>query len=647
MQNKNDTDYAGMQSFVGGESQDNKYGGKYQYYTGRHIDVRKQPSGFSVLPGTSKTSAGDVTDLVQDMTQVTNGTRYALGDAGNVYRITTAGVWSKIGNIGEAGGAGIVYRSDVDAVYITGQTKVARIKNANTAPVLDVNWFQYGVSAASSCYKTGGTNTYTVPNTIQETTVNRRPFVTDIEPIVRNGVKCVAKGTGDWTLTVHDDANNVLGTATITNANMVAGQVNYFVFSPGLRAIVSTNNFTSTSSGGRTYHYHVTATGTGATLQTTTADSLVDCDMELWASALVPTVNGLHPIYNFAQLTLFANEKYVAAYEPLQDLPTTSDFQRHRLQLPSGFETNGIAQLELYAAFTAEKRSTSAAQDFQESKLLLWDGRQTTYNRFFDIPEGSAESLTSHKNVLYMIAGGKLYLSSGGQPVDKWAFRGTDSEYSNIADSTHVNPHMMTVRRGVLLMGYPSITTVTSLEHRVYGYGRKNDNYPVSLTTNYSLSTGTSLNDGSNNLRIGMVKNYGDTLYISWREGTTYGVDIVNNSSTPASSFEVSLRYFDNEKPYKEKLAKRGLAVFDDLPAGVSLRMWYKLNGESTKHYSTDDGTAYVTSGNVVQVSIPRQFIGVEVGLEGTISGTTSPFCRFVGVAFDPQPDRSEISQSG
>lgn len=645
--NSGGSNFYGLESFVAGESQDVKFGAKYQYDYGRHIDVRAQAAGFSVLPGTAETTGSIVTDLIQDMTQLPNGVRYALGDAGNVYKVSTAGVWSNIGNIGQAGGAGILYRADVDMVYITGQTKIARIKNANTTPVLQVNWFTDGISTASSCTLSGGTNTYGVPGGISEAAIDKRQFISDIEPISRLGVKVITKGTGDWTMTVHDDANNVLGTATIVNANLVNGQVNDFTFSPGLRAIVSVNNYTSTSSGGRTYHFHMTSTVGDGILADTTAGSLADCDMELWANALVPTHNGLHPIYSFAQNTLIGNEKYVVAYEPLQDNPTTSDYLRHRLQFPPGYECNGLAQLEIYAAITAEQRSTAATQDYQAGKLFIWDGSQTTYNNFFDLPEGSPEGLYSHENTLYLVMSGALYTSAGKQPTKLRTIRNTPTTYTNTASATHMNPNMMTVRNGILLIGYPTSTTNQTLEHAIYGYGQINRQYPISWTTNYTMSTGSILNNGSNNLRLGYVGNFGDTLYISWRDDTNggYGVDIINNSSAPATDFQIQLLYFDLNEPWKENLAKKALAVFDALPAGVSLRMKYKVNNEASWHYSTDDGTAYVTSGSVVQISIPKQFIGLQVGLEGTITGTASPFCRGIYMMVDPETDRSEVSQ--
>lgn len=649
-------EWVGLASFVGGESQDDKFGSRYQYDYGRHIDVRKKASGFSVLPQGTKTSQGVVTDLVQDMTQVPDGTRYAIGDSGNVYRVSAAGTWSKLGNLGENGGGGIVYRPDNDCIYITGQTKVARITKVSSTPTLDINWFQYGVSAATTCYKTGGTNTYTLPITVQETAANMRTFISDIEPLIRIGVNIASKGTGNWTMTIHDDANNLLGTVTITNANLVSGQKNYFTVTTPIRLFVSANNYTSSSSNGRTYHYHLTSTVNDGTVYTTTAGSLADCDMELWANALVQPNNGLHPIINFAQYTLIGNEKYIAAYEPLQDSPTTSDYLRHRLTFPPGYETNGLAQLDLYAAITTEQRSTSTTQDFQSGKLFLWDSIQTTYNRYYDVPEGSPESVFSHKNTLFFIAGGALWESTGSQPVKVRTFRNTDSEMSNVADNTHVYPHMMTIRRNILLIGYPSYTTNLSLEHAVYGFGQRSNQYPMSWTTNYTISTGTILNSGSNNLKLGMIKNYGDTLYMSWRDdssGTvTYGVDKVDNSSTVATDFQIQLLKFDNNEPYKESLAKKALAVFDSIPSGWQMRMWYILNNSGTKVYSTDDGTAYVTSSTsggygVVQINIPKQFISLQVGLEGSAANSTTgvPTCRGIYLLFDPEKGRSEVSQ--
>ena len=622
----------GLTSFVGGMSVDRKFGTENQFYNSRHIDFRKKPSQFSVLPKTAKTSGGVVVDLVQDMVMVPSGICYAVGNAGSIYKITAAGIWSRIGTLGENGGADIHYRADSDAVYITGISKIARIKAVSTAPVLQLDWFQEGVSSDSNAYKVGGANLYTLATAINEATINRRLFIPDIEPFSKIGVHVIAKGTGDWTLTLHDDMNNTLEAVTIASASVNSNSMNYFVFSSPIRALVAPN--------ARNYHFHLTSTVADGTLQTTTSASMADCDMELWANALVSTTNGLHPMINFSQFTLIGNGRYVATYEPLQDMPTTSDYNRHEIVLPPGFEVCGFAQKNQFAVIGAEKRTS--ANEIQEGALFFWDGVSETYNDWYPVPEGSPESLFSHKNIVTYVCNGALYRMKGmEEPVKIRTFRNTDSEYSDTSDSTHSYPGMTTVRRGIMLVGYPGITTNQSLEHGVYSLGAVSREYPESFGYSYSISTATRTNNGSNNLRIGMVKNFGDTLYVSWRDDQNggYGIDVVNNSSDPFSSFTIESLYFDDERPFVQKKASSVVATFKELPSDVSINLKYKIDQESGWHYLNDDGTAKVTSGTYAVMPVEKPFYGIEFGLDGTVDGTTTPEILSLYLAFDPNKE--------
>lgn len=626
----------GLLSFFGGISVDAKLGANSQFQYARSVDFRKRPSQFSILPGTSKTSGGIVTDLVLDMIQVGNGTRYSIGNTGSLYKTTTSEIWSLAGVMGENSGGGIAYRAEFDNLYIPCQTKIARYKNITTSPTLDANWFQRGKSTYSGCYKTGGTNAYTVPVIINDTsTTDRRSIVSDIEPLYSIKVYIKNKGTGNWTLTLHDDANNTIAISTMSNADLRDGQLNEFVFSSPVRIKPNTYNATN----GLTYHYHLTSTVADGSVYTTTANSLADCDMELWANALIQTNNGLHPTINFLNLTLIGNGRYVTAYEPLQDSPTTSDLIRHRLTLPPGYEVCSFAQKNLMCIIGAEKRSSSG--EFQSGALFFWDGISTTYNDWWVVPEGSPEALFSHKNTAYYFAGGALYQIRGtDEPVKIRTMKNTDSEYSNISDTTHCYPNMMAVRRGVLLMGYPSYTTNLSLEHGVYSYGSISREYPVSFGYNYTISTTSRLNNGTNNLKIGMIKNFNDTLYISWRDDgaspTTYGVDIVNNSSAPATNFDFYSLYFDANIPYKQKLGIKIVATFDSLPTDSRTRLKFRIDGGSWEYGE------YVSSGTYIVLPINKRFYGIEFGMEGE-PGSTTLNCQSIFLFYDPLRNEREL----
>lgn len=640
--------FEGIDSFYNGMSTDRRLGSPSQFANSLHIDFRKNPSQFTVLPGTAEGTNGVVKDLVLDMEQLPNGVIYACGDAGYVYQISANGIWSEIGNIGEAGGAGVCYRADVDMVYITGQTKIARIKFATTAPVLDINWFQGGVSTYNNestgdqAFKTGGTNFYPLPNAIAEFDFSKRNFQSDISPIAKIGVDVLQPGTGNWTLTVHDDANNVLATSTILNANITPGQQMFFTFSPIDVLVVPS---------ARTYHFHlVSSDGTGQ-VRTTTQNSLADCNFQIYANALSQTRNGFHPIDFILNNIVIGNGRYVATYEPLADTPSTTDFLRHDLVLPPNFEVNGFAQKDMLTVIGAEQRSTSGA--FQNAAIFEWDGIQTGYNNWFKVDEGSPESLTSHENVVFYTAGGQhYYLQGNSQPKKLRPVKNTDSEFSNIADTTRTYPHMSTIRRGILLMGYPSTTTNQNLDHIVHSFGTIAPEYKPSYGNSYTISTGTLYNNGSNNLKMGMVRNYGDTLYISWQDTVNgvlkHGVDIVNNSSKPFSTWLFEALLFNGlNEPFKYLRAQYAVAVFDPLPAGATVQLKYRAN--RTEAWTYQDPTTIATQGQTfTTMPIDRNVTTIEAGMEGTCTNTTPVITGlyiFFDLNFDERPVGDNISE--
>jgi hypothetical protein len=123
----------------------------------------------------------------------------------------------------------------------------------------------------------GDSNTYTVPTSITENATNRHDFIP--EKVAYNkeiDVYIVAKGTGNWTMTIHDGSNNPTQMCdqhdfssktnsyqvTIPNASLTNGAMNTF-------AIEWDNPAPDV-----TYHYHLTSTVGDGTVKTTTANDL-------------------------------------------------------------------------------------------------------------------------------------------------------------------------------------------------------------------------------------------------------------------------------------------------------------------------------------------------------------------------------------
>lgn len=651
-------------SWVGGQAVDKKIGIADSFADSQSLDFRKSPSQIGTLPGTTRTDNNTVTDLVQNEVMTQTGRTYSIGSNGNVYTCTAAGVWSLFGNIGSSGTFGLNYRQDQDAIYIPGTTTVSSITNVSTSPTLNPSFYnesqstydnstQAGINVNSN-QNTGSLTTSILTTYTEGDTTQERFFQTDIQPISKIGVYVFAKGTGDWTLVVHDGLNNQLATVTITSANLVTGQINYFTLSTPIQVNVGPN-------AAQTYHFHLTSTVADGSVKSTVTNNLSTADMELWANRLVQTTNGIHPQVTFQQFECIGNGRYLSVWENLGEAtPSNSAWQRQKLTFPPGYEVCGLTVFNEYLVIATEFVTTSNTA--QQGIIFYWDGLSDTYNYFTRIPEGSPESIHEYENSIYYIAGGNWYTitSVAATPQKIRRMPGSENVYTASNTPTRVYPNMGTVRYGVHLLGWPSTTANTDVPYGVYSWGKVDYSQPNSFGYSYILSTGSQAVTGSNNLTIGMVRNFGNILHISWRDdssGTiTYGVDVVNASSTPPAFAKWESLIFDAGMVTREKQISYLEANWLDIQDGVSIVLKYSINrgpwvyssgdtsnatdGFSNSNlWSPDDYPNYgrLDVGNqsgTIQERFNELQIGIDIYCDSTV--TQPPVIVGVSAIFDP-----------
>lgn len=595
------------QQFTGGIATDLKVGMANSFAYSQSLDFRKSPSQLTLLPATRREDANTVTDLLQNEVMTKDGTIYAMGDAGKIYRRSTTGVWSTIGAT-EAGGYGMVYRSDQDSIYMAGQTTVSMINPVSGVATLSPSFFGTSKSTYNNSTLAGfnvnadqttGTKTTAISTTyVEGAPTQLRYFQSDIAPIKKIALRIASRGTGDWTVVVHDGLNNLLGTSTVTNANLVNNQFNDFTFTVPIVINVAP--------AAQTYHIHVTSTVADGAVYSTATNDLSTCDFELYADRLMTTTNGMHPMDVIQQFIVIGNGRYLSVWEPLgTPEPSNSEWQRHKLVFPPEYEVCGIARTNEYVAIACENPITGT-EDPQSGIIFFWDGLQTGYNFYIPIPEGAPYGIKCYKNTLYYQAGGAWYALapfSDAEPQKIRTLPGGENTYNVNNNDTKVYPYASTVRNGTVLMAWPSVTTNTTIPFGVYSYGRVDVNFPNSFGYSYLLSTGSTTYSGSNNLTIGMVQNFGDTLHISWRDDQHggYGVDVVDASSTLPEFATWESLIFDNGYVGKEKQADYVDCTWvTPLPAGVEISLKYSINRgawiESERYSATStwlDGDGY------------------------------------------------------
>lgn len=642
-----------FKNFSGGQSTDLKFGIKNSFAYSQALDFRKAPSQLTVLPGLAREDNGIVKDLIQNEVMTSDGTIYAIGSAGAFYKRTGSGVWSKEADV-NVGTYGLDYRKDTDAIYIPTSKSVSLYSNVSTSTAaMYMNYYAASYSTSDNsatvgfnvaAYQAGSSLTTTPLTSITENNTSRRYFQSDIEPLMKISVFVVNKGTGNWTLTLHDGTDTVLGTATVTNANLVNNTFNDFTFTSAtngqIRIYVAPN--------ARTYHFHVTSTVADGTLSSSQTNNLSSADCEIWADRLIKTNNGMHPMARFLQYEVFGNGNYVSVWEPISSPPTNDEWERHRLVFPSEYEVCGLAVQNEFLVVALEKLVTGTSTRQQDGLLAFWDGTSPTYNYFVRVPEGSPQAVHEYKNVIYYFAGGDWFAiaSPTTQPVKVRSMPGSATEYSGSNADFRVYPYSATVRRGIHLMGYPSQTTNTSVNFGVYSYGAVDKNFPDSFGYSYVMSTGSQNYSVSNNLMIGMVKNFGDLLHVSWQDTLNggYGVDFIDNTSSPASTSSWQSLIFDAGAPTKTKNAMYMKISYTPLPVGVTVTPMYSINrGAWVSGQAFSNTVLYKSRTDYCRLDIPEsEFTEIQLGMSIT-STTLTPTITSVALWFDPNRDQDEI----
>lgn len=648
-----------LEDFEGGMSTDLKVGPKNSQAYTQSLDFRKSPSQFSVLPAPVREDNNVVKDLIVNEVMTNSGLIYAFGNQGYFYKRTTAGVWSVESKLA-TGYFGMDYRKDTDAIYLCSAKTVSSYSLVSKNPSMSADLYgpsysQYvptGLPFNGNPYQVGSILTYAVPTAINESETNLRYFQTDIEPLVKISVFIVAKGTGDWTLTLHDGLNNVLATSTVVNANLINGTFNDFVFSTAangqVRVYIAPN--------ARTYHYHLTSTVAGGTVSTTVVNDLSQSDLKVWADRLIQTNNGMHPMTRFQQYECFGNGNYLSIWEPLNSTntqtmtspETSAEWVQHKLFFPEEYEVCGLATTNEFLVIAAEKNTTGDSTP-QEGILFFWDGLSPKYNYFVQIPEGSPYGLHTYKNITYYYAGGAWYGISSPDtvPVKLRTMPGTDTEFSGNSAPIIVYPYAATVRRGIHLMGWPSTTTNPNINFGVYSYGAVDKNYDESFGYSYIISTGTKNYSAQNNLQIGMTQSFGDLLHISWRDDLNggYGIDSVNNSSIPSAYSVWQSLIFDNGYVGKFKAALYMEVAYNTLPAGATVTMGYQIDRSgawvTSPAYSSinlwegRNGYARFSINNSTTTGGRFREIQLQIEINCSSTVTQTPQITMVALAFD------------
>lgn len=289
-----------------------------------------------------------------------------------------------------------------------------------------------------------------------------------------------------------------------------------------------------------------------------------------------------------------------------------------KLTVPAGMNFRSFSRTDQYVLAGSWRGTAVTASE--DGFVYMWDGLSDTFVNSYPT-EGSLNAMDYSRNRLLTIQGNLGVIYTDTSPFNKVH----QIPKLEIKKYVEVYPGAMTGWKNLTFFGI-SNSDSTTLARGVYCYGTKSSQLaPDALNYMYTISTG---NNGST-VQIGAVKGIGSDLYISWKDGSSYGVDKVDETSSYALTGTYESLIVDNKQPSKEKDGTAVVITHLPLAANEAVAINYKRNRQTTFQAGITNSTLNSTTTKLYNSALPgnegSRFTEFEWQTVLTGDGTTTP----------------------
>jgi len=197
------------------------------------------------------------------------------------------------------------------------------------------------------------------------------------------------------------------------------------------------------------------------------------------------------------------------------------------------------------------------------------DGWIFTWDRFADSWITKTSVQDTGINAMAYLEGGVLVQTGVSGGMTFWNF-GETHPLKKVPGASWTYPGAIDEYKGMLHIGMND-----GAKCGVYSMGRQDKNDPLALSLEYVPSHGKITGT-----EIGALAKDGNDLYVSWKDTTTYGIDVIDLTAKAAAVYE-SLE-FDGKQPESAKLFKTIKLVTKPLATNCKVAVKYKTNRDTT-----------------------------------------------------------------
>ena len=267
---------------------------------------------------------------------------------------------------------------------------------------------------------------------------------------------------------------------------------------------------------------------------------------------------------------------------------------------------------------------TYVADTVTETEIIRWNTYSVSFITSDPIPEIGINSFIPADNFVLAQAGdqGNLYYYDGEKLEP---FMKIPGDYSPTARG-EVYPSAVANANGQLLFGFSNLAgnPADQLVYRIARYDRKYDwildaPYPISERSGGALVTSS--------IEIGAILVVGNDIYVSWKNGSTYGIDKLDFSNKlDLAYFETRVMAIDREQFSR---FSKFVVTYADLPASTDITIEYSKN-YADPYVGTTEVTD--TQRNIIQAEEGVEATTLQLKVSPTVSSNNAPEIESAGV---------------
>lgn len=266
------------------------------------------------------------------------------------------------------------------------------------------------------------------------------------------------------------------------------------------------------------------------------------------------------------------------------------------LTLPAQLNVRAMTRTDQYILLGAWRGTAVTASE--DGYVYLYDGLSDTFNDSYPT-EGGINAISYYRNTLFSIQGKNGVIYTDTSPFN----RKHQIPKLEIKKFVEVFPGAMTTWQNMTFFGVSNSDSV-NVTRGVYSWGTKQSTvFPDALNYAFTISTG---NNGST-VQIGAVKGIGNDLYIAWKDGASYGVDKIDETSSYVLSGTYESLIEDARIAGNEKAGVVVSVSHLPLAANESIAINYKQNRQSSFQTGITNSIVGSTSTLLYNSALPGQ----------------------------------------